>query len=78
VGPPPRGTGIRRWQKPEPVVRTALGDEVFAADVREGASLSWDDAVNEAMAHDRSLIDDLHEPSRADRDHDRTGPGSSS
>jgi DNA-binding NarL/FixJ family response regulator len=58
---------VRAWERLIAGVRTALGDDEFDLAARSGSSMSWDDAVNEAIAICAAEVDEPGESRPASR-----------
>jgi predicted ATPase/DNA-binding CsgD family transcriptional regulator len=54
---------VRTWERLITVVRAALGDDAFDTAVRQGSSMAWDEAVDEAIMICREEVDEPGEPS---------------
>ncbi len=53
---------VRSWEGLIAAVRRTLGDDDFDAAVRSGSSMSWDDAINEAITICDAELDEPDEP----------------
>jgi Bacterial regulatory proteins, luxR family len=56
---------LRAWESMIAVVRDFMGHDIFAASAQDGASLSWDDALHQAIAVCRAATEVDPEPRRA-------------